>query len=430
MSSFIIFLLALFIFLAMNIPIAFCLGLASLVLMFTSSVGGLPALLVAQRMYEGVDSFPLLAIPLFLLAGSLMERGGMSARIVKVASALLGSLRGGLSMVSIASCMFFAGISGSAVADSAAVGGVILPVMKEKGYDRDFSGAVLATAGTIGPVIPPSLPMVIYGVITNVSIGRLFLGGVIPGILIGLGLMAVAYYLGIKRGFPAGERVSLQEAWKALKESSLTLGAPLIIVVGIITGTFTPTEAAAIAVVYSFVIGVFVYKDLKISQFPGIMLDTAVSSALVMFIVSASSLSAWLIAVEQIPKYVAETFATISNNPIVILIIINCFLLVWGMIMDLTPSIMILAPIFLPLLNKLGIDLTYFGVIMVVNLCIGLVTPPVGTVLYVVSEMSKVKPMTLSRAALPFLLVMCGVLVLMILIPETVMWLPRLIMGN
>lgn len=426
MISFVLFLGSLFLFLVMNIPVAFCLGLSSLVVMFASGLD-LPLGLIVQRLYEGVDSFPLLAIPLFLLAGNLMKHGGMSKRIVEVADALFGWLRGSMSFITIASCMFFAGISGSAVADAAAVGGIVLPVMEKKGYGKVFSGSLLATAGTIGPIIPPSLPMVIYGVTSGTSIMALFMGGVIPGLIIGLGLMVVARHYCIKLGYVSKTPFSSIKAIIALKESFLTLVSPIIIVGGIISGIFTPTEAATVAVVYSFIIGFFIYKELKVKNLFKIMIETAISSAIVMFIVSTSNLSAWMIAVKQIPLIISDIFTYFSGNPIIVLIFINIFLLFWGMIMDLTPSILILVPIFIPLLNKLNIDLSYFGVIMVVNLCIGLVTPPVGTVLYVVSGMTGLKPMDLARGAIPFLLVLVLTLLLMIIFPPIVTWLPGLV---
>ena len=426
MLSFLIFLGSLFLFLIINIPIPFCLALASLLLMFVSGLD-LHFSLIVQRLYEGVDSFPLMAIPLFILTGNLMKRGGMSRRIVEVANALFGWLRGSLSFITIASCMFFAGMSGSAVADASAIGGIVLPIMEEKGYGKQFSGSLLATAGTIGPIIPPSLPMVIYGVTSGTSIAALFMGGVIPGLIIGLGLMVVAGYYSIKLGYVSKVPFSIKKAIIALKESFLTLGAPIIIVGGIFGGIFTPTESATVAAVYSFVIGFFIYKDLKIKDFPRIMINTAISSAIVMFIVSTSNFSAWVIAVKQIPLIVSDMFTYFSSTPIIVLIVINIFLLFWGMIMDLTPSIMILVPIFLPLLNELNIDLSYFGVIMVVNLCIGLVTPPVGTVLYVVSGMTGLKPLVLAKGAIPFLLVMVLVLLLMIIFPPIVTWLPSLV---
>jgi len=428
LTIFLLFLGVLFFLIIIRTPIPFSLGIASVVLLLTSTIKGLPFNVVAQRMYGGVDSFPLLAIPLFLLAGNLMERGGMSERIVILAQALLGRIKGGLNMVCIASCMFFAGISGSAVADSAAVGGVMLPVMNKNGYDKDFSAAVLATAGTIGPIIPPSVPMVMFGVVSGVSIGKMFLGGVLPGILIGLGLMIVAYFVGVKRGYKSGQKISFKDAIKALKDCALTIVAPLIIIVGIIGGFFTPTEAASVAVVYSFIVGKFIYKDLKWSALPKIVCDAMLSSAAVMFIVSSSNLSAWLIAIEQLPKLIAGILSNLTNDATMILIILNIFILFWGMIMDLTPSIMILTPIFLPILKQFGIDPAYFGVVMVVNLCIGLVTPPVGTVLYVVSEMAEVKPLELVKAAIPFLCSMVIVLFLMILFPKIVTFIPSLIM--
>lgn len=427
MQSFAIFLIVMIILICLGIPVAFSIAFGAMAMTVAGGLTGIPLSMIAQRMYSGVDSFPLLAVPLFMLAGNLMERGGMSERLVTLISIFFGRIRGGLAMVSVVCCMFFAGISGAATADACAVAGVTLPMMDKKGYPKDFSSAVVATAGTIGPIIPPSIPMVIYGVTCSVSVGKMFISGVVPGILIGAGMIIVCYFMAKKSHLePDNVKYSKAEIWDAFKESFLTLLAPVFIIVSIVTGVFTPTESASVAVIYSFILGKFVYKELKWSDCKRLVLDAMLSSASVMLIVAVSSYSSYVIARAQLPAKAAAMLQGVTSSPKILILILILFLCFWGMIMDQTPAIMLLAPIFTPLLQAYGIDLVYFGVIMVIILAMGLVTPPVGTVLYVIAGMSREKPLKVAKAAIPFILVMIGVAILAVFVPGIITALPKL----
>lgn len=427
MLSFVIFLAVMLALIIFGIPIAYSIALGTLAMMVSAGMTDVPISIVAQKMYTGIDSFPLLAVPLYMLAGNLMERGGMSERLVKLLSIVFGKVSGGLSMVSIAGCMFFSGISGAATADVAAIGGVTLPMMKKKGYPMDYAAAAVATAGVTGPLIPPSIQMVIYSVTCGVSIGWLFVAGFVPGILVGIGLLVVAYFQAKKLGLQPDNIVySKQEVWTAFKESFLTLLAPVFIIGAIVSGVFTATEAAAVAIVYSFILGKFVYKELSWNDIGELIVSAMVAASTVMLLVAASALTAWMVAYVQLPTAISVFFANLTSSPLVLLIILNVFLFFWGMIMDITPAIMLLGPILIPLLTRYGIGLDYFGIIMITNLSIGLVTPPVGTVLYVVSNIAGEKPLKVAKAAIPFILIMLAVLLLMVLFPDIVYFVPNL----
>lgn len=426
MTQFLLFLGIMFVLVFLGIPVAYGIGIGAMVVMLTGSMSNVSLSIVAQRMYTGVDNFALLAIPLFLIAGSLMERGGMSERIVKLLSVIFGRIRGGINYITIAACMFFAGLSGSAIADTVAVGSIMVPMYRKNGYSSEFAGAVLGTAGIIGPIIPPSIPMVVYALTANVSIGALFLGGYIPGALIGIGLAVVATLVGKKENKDVVDSVSLREAWIIFKDSLLTLGAPLVIIVGILSGWFTATESAAVAAVYSFIVGKFIYKELNWKDLPEIFLSSMISSATVMMVVATSTYSSWVITAERLPSILTGILTGLTDSKIIMLLIMNMVMLFWGMIMDITPSIMILTPIFMPICKAFGIDLVYMGVLMVVNLCIGYLTPPVGTVLYVTAGMCQVKAMNLFSKMLPMILWLVMVLVIMIVFPQVIMWLPSL----
>lgn len=411
------------ILLVLNVPIAVALGLATTFALLQS---GLPLLVVIQRMVTSNDSFPLLAIPFFMLAGSIMTYGGVSKRLVAFADALVGWLTGGLGIVSNVSGMFFSAISGSSAATTAAVGSVMFPEMEKRGYDRSFSAAIIAAAGETGIIIPPSVPMVVYGVIAGVSIGDMFLGGFGPGILMGTTMAVLVYFVSRRHGYKGSSFGGLRKLGKSFLDALWGILMPVIILGGIYGGIFTPTEAAAFASLYGVLIGFFVYKDLKVSHFSKIMQSTIVSTAVVMFIMNSAGLFGWLIAREQIPDAFARFFVSISSNPTVFLMLVNVLLLFTGIFLNASAAITILAPILVPVAIQLGIDPVFFGVIVVCNLAIGCLTPPVGVDLFVASTISGVSMARLSRAIVPFLVVLIVDLVVLTYVPAITMWLPNL----
>jgi len=421
------FLISLFGFIFLNVPVAFSLLLTTVVLMLLLQ-GHIDPLIIAQNVLRGIDNFPLMAIPFFVLAGEIMNVGGISQRIVVFAKALVGHVMGGLGYVTVIASMIFAGVSGSAIADTSAIGSILLPIMDKEGYDKPKSTALVAAAGCIGPIIPPSIPMIIFGVIGGVSIVKLFLGGIIPGILIGLGLMFMWYLHAKKHGYHAGKRVTAGELFKATREAFWALILPLIILGGIVTGVYTPTEAAVIAVVYAFVVGMFVYRELKPSHLPHVLLQATKSTSVVLLVCGAATAAGYLITIAQIPEKLTTTLLFLSNNiPLLVIFWINVLLLLVGCVMDLTPALLILGPILLPIAVKFGFDPVYFGVVMVVNLCIGLITPPVGTVLYVVCGLSKLSMAQVTRPLLSFIAVMIAVLFLITYFPPAITAIPHMV---
>lgn len=421
------FLTSLFSFIFLNIPIAFSLILTTIVLMIYA--GELSSANIASAVYRGIDNFPLMAIPFFMLAGEIMNVGGMSKRIVNFANALVGHVKGGLGYVSVVASMIFAGVSGSAVADTSAIGSILLPIMKKEGYSVPKSTALVAAAGCIGPIIPPSIPMIIFGVVGGVSIVKLFLGGIIPGILIGVGLMIVWYFHAKKEGYKAvGERRTSGELWVAVKEAGWALILPLIILGGIVTGIYTPTEAAVVAVVYAFGVGMFVYKELKLHHLPEILVMSAKGTAIVLLVCGAATAAGYMITTAQVPQMLMRTLDQLAGgNVLLAMFWINILLLLVGCVMDLTPALLILAPMLLPVAEGYGLDPVYFGVVMVVNLCIGLITPPVGTVLYVGCGLSKISMGEITRPLLPFIGVMIAVLMLITYVPGLITFIPNLV---
>ncbi|KJS50223.1 TRAP transporter large permease [Desulfosporosinus sp. BICA1-9] len=421
------FLLGLFGFILLNIPIAFALILTTVVLMLLLT-GDVSTPIIAQSVIRGVDSFPLMAIPFFILAGEIMNEGGISRRIVEFARALVGHVTGGLGYVGVVASMLFAGVSGSAVADTSAIGSILLPMMDKEGYKKASSASLIAAAGTIGPVIPPSIPMILFGVIGGVSVVKMFLGGIVPGILIGIGLMVVWYFHSKKQGYKSNNKSTLGDVGRAGKSAFWALILPIIILGGIITGIYTPTEAGVIAVVYSLFVGKFAYKELKLTRMPRILTASAKSTAIVLLLCGAAMSAAYLITTAQIPSLLTGTLIALSNdNVYLVMFFINILLLLVGMVMDLTPALLILGPMLLPIATGFGLDPVYFGVVMVVNLCIGLITPPVGTVLYVVCGISKLSMGDLVRPVLPFVAVMIVVLGLITYIPELITFIPNLV---
>lgn len=410
-----------------NVPIGMCLGLASIVALAVSQK--VPLIVVAQRMFTGLDSFPLLAIPLFMIAGKLMELGGISKRLIKLAYQIVGWLPGGLALISVLACMFFAAISGSAPATVLAIGSVMVPAMVEAGYDKHFAVALLAAAGTIGVIIPPSIPFVTYGITMNVSIGDLFLSGFGPGILMGLALMAYCYWFAKKRGYGQTTRPTLRGFISALGGAIWGLLMPVIILGGIYGGVFTPTEAAAVACVYGLFAGMVIYRELKLRDIPRLLAEAGTTSAMVLLIIGAATAMGWLLTTEQIPVKVANALASMVNSHAMLLLLINIILLITGCFMELNAAIVVLGPIFLPLLLKYKVDLTHFGAIMVLNLALGLLTPPLGVNLFVAAGLEKVNFNEMVKKVMPMLLVLIGVLMLVTYIPAIPLYLVRMLKG-
>ncbi len=421
--------ITLFVCLLIGVPIAISLGVSSLVAIYFGST--LPLSIITQKAFTSLDSFPLLAIPFFMLAGILMGKGGVSKRLLALATTMVGWMTGGLSMVTIVACMFFAAISGSGPATVAAIGGFMIPAMVARKYDGGFAAAIAASAGSIGVIIPPSIPFVLYGVIGGVSVGNMFLAGIIPGILIGVGLMITAYIISNKRGYkPAANEVfKFRDVLKATYEAKWALLIPVIILGGIYGGIFSPTEAAVVAVVYAFVVGKFVYKELSWEESFQSFREAVVINATTMIIIGLSVSFAYFMTLEQIPNQIAAFLTDFSSNPFVILLAINLLLLVVGMFIDTISALVILTPILLPIVVAVGVDPVHFGVILVANLAIGFITPPLGVNLFVASSVGNVKFEKIVVSVLPFLLSMIICLLVITYIPALSLWLPNLL-GN
>ncbi|MGA9538627.1 MAG: TRAP transporter large permease [Desulfobacterales bacterium] len=407
----------------LGMPIAFSLGVASVTTLQYGS--DLPLTLAAQRLFTGTDSFPLMAIPFFMLAGELMESGGISRRLFDFAHAIVGFVYGGLAMVAVVAAMFFAGISGAAAADTAAVGAVSIPAMIRKGYKKGFAAAVQAAGGSIGVIIPPSIPMIIFGVVGGVSIGKMFMGGFIPGLLIGVGLMTVSYVLAKKAGYEKdafmGFRKILRTFWGAL----WALLMPVIILGGILGGIFTPTEAAVVAALYGLVIGFFVYRELRLRDLPRIFTRAAISTSTVMLLIATANIFGWILTAERVPQNVAAYLVTLSSSRYVLYGLILICLLVVGTFMETSASLIILTPVFLPVVEKLGIDPVHFGVVMVTALAIGMLTPPLGICLFISCNIAHIQLSEIVRYIMPFLVIMIAMLVLITYVPDLVMVIPN-----
>lgn len=413
------------IFLSLRVPIAYAIGLAALFTLL-SAMPFLPSVTtLAQRMATSLDSFTLSAIPFFILAGQIMNRGGIAVRLINFAKAIVGPLPGGLAFVNIISCMLFGAISGSAVAAASAIGGFMNPMMEKDGYDKSFSAAVNITSATTGLIIPPSNVLIVYSLASGgVSIAALFIAGYVPGLLIGLALMVVALIYSIIKKYPTDKLVGFKEFFKRFIDAFPSLMLLVVVIGGIVAGIFTATEASAVAVIYTLVLG-FVYKEITVKDISPILLETIKTSAIVLLLVSTSIAMSWVMSYENIPQEISNTLLSISDNPIVILIIINLILLFVGVFMDMTPAVLIFTPIFLPIVTELGMDPIHFGIIMIMNLCIGLCTPPVGSVLFVGCSVADLKIQQVIKPLLPLFLVMIGVLLLITYFPELTLWLPR-----
>lgn len=414
--------------LILGVPIAVTVGFSSIVFIFAN---GIQPSIIIQRLFTGIDSTALMAIPMFILAGELMNRGGLARRLVDMANKMIGNVTGGLALITILACMFFAAISGSGVATAAAIGAILIPSMVNAGYDRPFASAVVATASPIGVIIPPSISFVVYGVLAGVSITDLYKAGIPAGIIVGLCLMVVAYFISKKRGYKKikviKEVSETMEPKKWMLKTFLdplwALMTPVIIVGGVFSGIFTATESAVVAVLYSMFIGLFVYKELNWKDLPKIILDAGLGSAKIMFIIANAMLFAWVMAYARIPQLILQKFLEMNMSPFMILLFINIVLLIAGTFMETSAILLIAVPIFLPLIKTIGIDPVHFGIIVTVNTAVGLVTPPFGVCLFTTSAISGVSVWKLSRAVAPFIVAMIVATLIITYFPQLVMFL-------
>ncbi|WP_082252808.1 TRAP transporter large permease [Bacillus sp. FJAT-27251] len=419
MGSFVLLLL-------MRVPVALCLVVSSFL---TGIYMDIDLAALVQRMVNGLKSFSLLAIPFFILAGEIMNEGGISRRLINLANVLIGKVRGGLAMVNVLASTFFGGISGSAVADVSSIGSVLIPMMKKQKYDSDYAVNVTISSAAQGVMIPPSHNMIIYSTAAGgVSVGALFMGGILPGLLLGLALMVITYAIAIKRNYPKGEPVKKEEIPKIVREGLLGLLTAVIIIGGIVSGIFTATESAAIGVVYAFIITFFVYRDIPLSRMSVIFYRTFKTLSMVLFLISASSAFGWLLALLRVPAMVTEGLLAFSPNDIVTLLLINLILLVLGMFMDMAPLILIATPILLPVATAAGMDPVQFGVVLILNLAIGLVTPPVGTAMFVGCAIGKIPIEKSAKNMLPFYGAMIVVLLLITFVPQLSLYLPSVML--
>lgn len=419
-------LLGLFILLLLiKVPVAFALAISTFI---TAGYLDIPAMVVTQQMVRSVSSFSLVAIPFFIVMGEILGRGGISDKLVAMADVLVGRVRGGLAMVNVMDSMFFGGISGSAVADVSSLGAIVIPMMEKAGYDKDFSVSMTLASSVQGILIPPSHNMIIYSVAAGgLSVGKLFLGGLLPGIFLGLMLMVLGYAISVKRNYPKGKKYTFKEGIKILADSFLGLFTIIIIMGGVGAGWFTATESAAIATVWAFFISFFVYRSLKIKHLKPILASSLRTLALVLALIATSGGFAWMMAYLRVPALITDALIGITDNKIVILLIVNGILLFLGMIMDMAPLILITTPILLPVVTRVGMDPVQFGVIMMLNLGIGLLTPPVGSVLFVGSTIGKISIEELSRGMIPFYIVMIITLIVLTFVPQITLWLPTVL---
>jgi len=410
--------------LLLGVPIAFSLGLSSFAYIFFSDI---PLVIIPQKLYAGIDVFVLLCVPGFILAGNLMNQGGITERVVGFSNAMVGHIRGGLGLANIVASMIFAGISGTAVADSASLGAVLIPAMKKEGYEPEFACAVTASSSTIGPIIPPSLPMIIAGTLTGLSVAKLFIAGAVPGVLLGIGLLIVSYQISKKKNHPKGERVSWRERGRQFLGAFWALLMTFVILFGIVGGVFTPTEASVVASLYALLVGLFIYRGLTVRALPAILIDTAITTASLMVLIGLANLFGWILTSEQIPQLIANSLLTLTQNKYLLLLLINILLLFVGTFMETIAALVILFPVLLKVAVGVGVDPIQFAIIAVLNLMIGLTTPPVGVCLFVTSSIGGISLGEISKAILPFLGVSLLVLLLVTYIPAISLFLPNLL---
>jgi len=408
----------------LNVPIGFALGMAALSSLIAS--GSMPIEMIPQRMVAGANSFPLLAIPFFMLAGAIMERGGVSRRIVSLASALVGHITGGLAAVSIVACTFFAAISGSTPATAAAVGGLTIPEMEKRGYARSYASAVVASASCLGVIIPPSITMVIFGIVANVSVGQLLIGGILPGLFLSFILLCVNYVRSRQLGYPTENRRTWRERWKTFADAVWGLMMPVIILGGIMTGVFTPTESAAIAVVYGLFVSFFIYRELGLKDLVPIFYKASLNSAMIMLLIAAASPFGWIMTIEQVPQMASTAILGLSDNMYVIYILMLVIYLILGTFMETGAIILLVVPIFAPIAEHLGIDMIQFGVVTVIALAIGMATPPVGIALFATCGIADITIGQLTRKIIPFLIALIVGLFILALVPIISTLLPNM----
>ena len=414
------------ILLVLNVPVAFCMGIATMLSIM--AMGDLPAFVaVAHKIATGIDSFALLAIPFFILSGLLMEHGGIARRLIDFANALVGRFRGGLALVNILTCMLFGSISGSSAAAVSSVGGFMIPLMNKRGYENNFNTSVTITAATTGLLIPPSNIMIVYSLATGgiVSIAAIFMAGVIPGILVGLGLMVVAAVISIRNKYGESDAlVTVSEAFMSFLRAIPSLMLVVIVLGGILFGFFTATEASAVAVLYAFILAVLVYKEVKIRDLPNILLQCGVTTSVVFLLIGTSMAMSWVLAAENVPQNISRAILALTENKVILLLMINVLVLIVGTFMDMTPAVLIFTPIFLPILSGVGIHPLHFGIIMIMNLCIGICTPPVGTCLFLGCGIANTTVTRVIPKILPFFISMIVTLIICTYIPALSLWLP------
>ena len=410
--------------LIVGIPVAITLGIASLAYLLIS---GIPVVVMPQKMYAGMDVFVLLSIPGFILAGNLMNRGGITQRIIRFANSLVGWIRGGLGLTNIAASMLFGGITGTAVADAASIGGVMIPGMKKAGYPADFSAAVTAASSTVGPIIPPSVPMIIVGALSGISVGQMFLAGAVPGILMGFAMMVTAYVVSVRKKFPRQQWQGFGEVTRSFAGAFWALAMTFLIIYGLLSGLATPTETAIVASVYAFIVGAFIYRELPIGKLPSIIVESGTSAAGILALVGFANVFGWILVSERIPQAIADGVLGITDNRILVILMINLLLLVVGMFMETIAALIILFVPLLSLAEAVGIEPLHFATFAVLNLMIGLTTPPVGVCLFVCAGIARLPLMPVVKAIMPFLLTNITVLLAVSYIPALATWLPSLL---
>jgi len=426
MNSLIIFVLLVMLLLT-GMPISIALGMSVLVFLYAFST--IPVEIVSQRLFTGLDQFAIMAIPFFILAGAFLTSGGVAARIVNFATTLVGAMRGGLALSAVLSCAFFAALSGSSPATVVAIGSIMIPAMVKQGYPKGFGVGVIATSGGLGILIPPSIVMIIYAVSTNTSVGQLFIAGIVPGVLMAATLMLVTWLVAKKHNYPTLLQASLREIWQAFRDSIWGLLIVVIVIGGIYGGIFTPTEAAAVSAVYAFVVAVFIYGDLKLKDVPRVLRESANMSAMLLYIITNAILFSFLLTSENIPQQLAQWIVDQGLSPWMFLLFVNVLLFFAGDFMEPSSIILILAPIFLPVAIKLGIDPIHLGIVMTINMELGMITPPVGLNLYVASGLARMGLTEVTLAAAPWILVVTAVLILVTYVPQIALWLPHLMYG-
>ncbi|USZ51685.1 TRAP transporter large permease [Halomonas sp. DN3] len=429
MEIFAIMFVGLIVLLMLGVPVAFAMIASSAaVLAYTRGFAEIPLEMIAQRTLYGVNSFTLLAIPAFLLIGRLMNSAGISDRVFDVARCAVGHLKGGLGHVNVLASMLFAGMWGSAVADAGGLGAVEIKAMEDDGFPTDFSAAVTASSATIGPIIPPSIPAVIYGALANVSIAAIFLGSILPGLFMGAGLMVMVAVISHRRGYPTRARATMAEFTRALSRGLLPMLTPVIILVGILSGLFTPTEASVVALLYCMIISFCVYRSITLREFVQILRDTAIDTSVLLLIIAGSALYSWILARYQVTALVPDFLLATVSDPMLLLLLLSLFILLIGLFIDSVPALFLLTPLLVPVVVQYGIDPVHFGVLMIFNLMIGLITPPVGTVLFAIQKITDLPFNTLVRATLPFYIPLVAVLIVITLFPSIVMFLPNLLL--